>query len=53
VGLNLGTGTKEEAVEEAVAVDKALARACISFEIGNEVDLMRKYSRNYDAYHTD
>ena len=50
-GLNLGTGTREEAVEEAVAVDKALGANLQSFEIGNEVDLMRKYSRDYDAYH--
>ena len=28
-GLNLGTGTKDEAVEEAVAVNEALARICI------------------------
>lgn len=24
-----------------------------SFEIGNEVDLMRKYEKNFDAYHAD
>src|SRR5260221_327860 len=43
-GLNLGTGSKEEAVEEAIAVDAALGASLHSFEIGNEVDLMRKYS---------
>src|SRR5689334_558111 len=48
-GLNLGSGTKEEAVEEAVAVDRALGPSLQSFEIGNEVDLMRKYARDYDA----
>lgn len=50
-GLNLGTGTREEAVEEAVAVDRALGPHLQSFEIGNEVDLMRKYAKDYDAYH--
>ncbi len=50
-GLNLGTGTREEAVEEAVAVDRALGPNLQSFEIGSEVDLMRKYARDYDAYH--
>ena len=50
-GLNLGTGTREEAVEEAVAVDHALGSSLQSFEIGNEVDLMRKYSKDFDAYH--
>jgi hypothetical protein len=50
-GLNLGTGTKEEAVEEAVAVDRALGGMLQSFEIGNEVDLMRRYAKDYDAYH--
>lgn len=50
-GLNLGTGTKEEAAEEAVAVDRALGSSLQSFEVGNEVDLMRKYARNFDSYH--
>jgi hypothetical protein len=50
-GLNLGTGTREEAVEEAVAVDRALGDRVHSFEIGNEVDLMPKYAKDYDAYH--
>jgi len=52
-GLNLGTGSKEEAVEEALAVDAALGGQLQSFEIGNEVDLMRKYTRDFDAYHAD
>ena len=52
-GLNLGTGTPEEAVEEAVAVDRALGDRLHSFEIGNEVDLMRKYSNKYDVYYAD
>jgi hypothetical protein len=50
-GLNLGTGTKEEAAEEAVAVDRVLGSSLQSFEIGNEVDLMRQFSKNFDAYH--
>lgn len=52
-GLNLGTGTKDEAAEEAVAVDRALGRSLQSFEIGNEVDLMRKYAKDFDAYKED
>jgi len=50
-GLNLGTGTKEQAVQEAVAVDQALGANLQSFEIGNEVDLMRRYARDFDGYH--
>ena len=50
-GLNLGTGSREEAVEEALAVDAALGTRLQSFEIGNEVDLMRKFSKDFDAYH--
>lgn len=50
-GLNLGTGSKEQAVQEAVAVDSALGANLQSFEIGNEVDLMRRYARDFDAYH--
>lgn len=50
-GLNLGTGTKEDAADEAVAVDRALGNNLQSFEIGNEVDLMRKFAKNFDAYH--
>ncbi len=49
-GLNLGTGTAAQAVEEAVAVDRALGANLHSFEVGNEVDLLPKYSNNYAAY---
>ena len=49
-GLNLGTGTAAQAVEEAVAVDQALGANLHSFEVGNEVDLLPKYSSNYTAY---
>jgi hypothetical protein len=52
-GLNLATGTKDQAVDEAVAVDRALGSTLQSFEIGNEVDLMRKHGKNFDAYHAD
>lgn len=51
-GLNLGSGSKEEAVQEALAVDAALGKSLHSFEIGNEVDALGRFSRKYDAYHT-
>jgi len=53
-GLNLGTGTQEKAVEEAVVVDNLLKESLQSFEIGNEVDLRHGYTRpiqNFDDYH--
>jgi hypothetical protein len=50
-GLNLGTGTRQEAVDEAVAVQDVLGGQLHSLEIGNEVDLMRKFSRDFDQYH--
>jgi hypothetical protein len=50
-GLNLGTGTKEEAVQEAMAVDAALGNTLQSFEIGNEVEALHRFTNNYDAYH--
>jgi len=50
-GLNLGSGTREEAVREAVAVDAALGPNLHSFEIGNEVDALRRFSKAYAAYH--
>ena len=51
-GLNLGTGSKEEAVQQAVAVDAALGRSLQSFEIGNEVEDLHRFARSYTAYHT-
>jgi hypothetical protein len=51
-GLNLGTGTKEEAVEEAQAVNVALGSSLQSFQIGNEVEGLRRFNKSYDAYHT-
>jgi hypothetical protein len=50
-GLNLGTGIKEEAVQEARAVDAALGPALQSFQIGNEVEDLRRFKKSYDAYH--
>lgn len=48
--LNLGTGTKEEAVEAALAVQKALGGGLHSFEIGNEVSLLKRF-KDYADYH--
>ena len=44
-GLNLGTGTKEEAATEAAAVDGALGDRLHSFEIGNEVDYLPRFAK--------
>lgn len=49
-GLNLKTGTREEAVAEAVAVQKALGDSLQSFEIGNETDLHPAFKKKPDAY---
>jgi hypothetical protein len=49
-GLNLGTGSKEEAVEEAAAVHRALGERLHSFEIGNEVDLHPRF-QSYESYY--
>jgi len=49
-GLNLKTGTREEAVAEAVAVQKALGNYLQSFEIGNETDLQPAFKRHPHAY---
>ena len=50
-GLNLATGSKEEAVQEAKAVDGILGSSLQSFEIGNEVEALRRFDRSYEAYH--
>jgi len=50
-GLNLGTGSKEEAVQQAVAVEAALGSSLQSFQIGNEVEALRRFSKSYEAYH--
>jgi hypothetical protein len=54
--LNLGTGSKEEAAEEAVAVTKALGSSLQSFEIGNEVDVHGVYAtkfHDFNSYYTN
>jgi hypothetical protein len=49
-GLNLGSGSKEEAVQEALAVYHALGDRLESLEIGNEVDLLPQF-KTYKAYY--
>jgi hypothetical protein len=50
-GLNLGTGSKEEAVREALAVHAALGSSLQSLQIGNEVEDLRRFGKSYAAYH--
>ncbi len=57
-GLNLGSGTAEQAVAEAVAVDGIMQDKLLAFEIGNEPDLYtheghRKGSYGYEDYLAD
>lgn len=55
-GLNLGTGSKDAAAREAVAVARALGDRLQSFEIGNEVDLRGRYELKYhdfDSYYSN
>ena len=53
-GLNLGSGTLENAVAEAKAVSRAIADRLLAFEIGNEPDLFPRVHRQtgygYDEY---
>ncbi len=49
-GLNLGTGSEEEAVQEAQAVEATLGNSLQSFQIGNEVDIHHGYEGKYDKY---
>jgi hypothetical protein len=51
-GLNLGTGTKEQAAKEAMDVSAALGSQLHSFQIGNEVDFMPRNKKGYDVYHS-
>jgi hypothetical protein len=51
-GLNLGTGSREEAAQEAVAVTKILGDRLQSFEIGNEVDLRGRYELKYNDFNS-
>ncbi|TXG39416.1 hypothetical protein [Seonamhaeicola maritimus] len=48
--INLGTGSKEEAVESALAVIEAMGEQLHSFEIGNEVSLLERF-KDYEDYH--
>lgn len=50
-GLNLGTGSKTDAVREAVAVDEALKGHLQSFQIGNEVEILPRFGHVYENYH--
>lgn len=50
-GLNLGSGSRAEAIAEAVAVNAALGDRLQSFEIGNEVEALLRSRHNYDTYH--
>lgn len=49
-GLNLGTGTREEAVSEAKDVEKIFGDRLQSFQIGNEVDLHGNYKTSYNDF---
>jgi hypothetical protein len=55
-GLNLGSGTRENAIQEAKAVTATANRHLFAFEIGNEPDLFprqeghRNTGYSYDAY---
>lgn len=50
-GLNLGTGSKEEAAQEALAVQQMLGDRLQSFQIGNEVDLLPRF-KTYEGYYS-
>jgi len=57
-GVNLGTGTAENAAEEARAVADAVEGRLIAFEVGNEPDLFSRAGHrpgNYDyaAWHAE
>jgi hypothetical protein len=53
-GLNLGSGTLENAMAEAKAVSRTIGDDLLAFEIGNEPDLFPRVHRRtgygYDAY---
>jgi hypothetical protein len=40
-GLNLGTGTPDQAAAEAAAVSRAMGGSLLAFQVGNEPDLFR------------
>jgi Glycosyl hydrolase family 79, N-terminal domain len=55
-GLNLGTGSREEAVQEAQEVARVLGDHLQSFEIGNEVDIHGRYTlkyRDFNSYYSN
>lgn len=47
-GLNMKTGSAEEAAEEAEAVHRILGRSLLALQFGNEPDLYPNF--NYDAF---
>jgi hypothetical protein len=49
-GLNVGTGTPQQAAAEAVAVTGALDGSLASLQIGNEVDLHHLYNRPFAGF---
>ncbi len=51
-GLNLGTGSKEEAVQQAQAANGAFGSSIQSFQIGNEVENLRRFGGDIAKYHT-
>jgi hypothetical protein len=56
-GLNLGRGTMDQAVDEAVAVAATMGGSLLAFEIGNEPDLFpgnhRPASYSYADYYAE
>lgn len=56
-GFNLGRGTVDEAVDEAVAVASSVGDRLLAFEIGNEPDLFagvhRPSNYHYADYHAE
>lgn len=51
-GLNLGTGSREAAVQEAQAVAGILGDHLQSFQIGNEVDIRGRYTLKYHDFNS-
>jgi hypothetical protein len=51
-GLNLGTGSADKAAAEALAVNEALGSSLQSFQIGNEVEDLRRFHKSYESYHS-
>jgi len=55
-GLNLGTGSREAAAQEAHAVAGIMGNHLHSFEIGNEVDIHGRYTlkyRDFNSYYSN